>query len=60
MQLVEAVYVSNKEGGAALLHSVDLNNAFPNERSKSYGDGTMSPLEVFTGWRPDIFKWHKF
>ena len=55
VQLVEAVNVSNKEWGAALLHSFDFNNAFPNERY-----GTMSPLEIFTGWRPDISKWHKF
>ena len=52
--------VSQKEWGAALLYSFDLYNAVPNERSKAFGDGTMSPLESFTGWKPDMSKWHKF
>ena len=59
IQLSEAVYVSKKEWGSSLLHSFDINNAFPNKRSKFFGDGTMSPLEAFTGWKPDMSKWHK-
>ena len=50
-----------REGmGSSLLHSFDINNAFPNKRSKAFGDGTMSPLKAFTGWKPDTSKWHKF
>lgn len=52
--------VSKNKWGAALLHSFDLNSAFPNQRSKSFGDETMSPLKIFTLWKPDISKWHKF
>ena len=60
IQLSEAVDVSKKEWGCSLLHSFDINNAFPNKMSKSFGDGTMSPLQAFTGWKPDMSKWHKF
>ena len=45
---------------ASLLHSFDLNNAFPNRRSKAFEDGTMSPLEAFIGWKQDMSKWNKF
>ena len=60
IQLSEAVNVSNREWGASLLHLFDLNNAFPKRRSKAFGDRIMSPLEAFTGWKPDMSKWHKF
>ena len=56
IQLSDAVDVSNREWKASLLHSFDLNNAFPNRRSKAFGDGTMLPLEAFTGWKPDMSK----
>ena len=61
IQLVEAINtVSQRQLGLSCLHSIKVNNTFPNTRSRLFGDGEISPLESFARIKPDNSSLYRF
>ena len=62
IQLAEAsTTVSFRQWGVAMLHAICILDIFPNARSRSFGDGELSPLEAFSHCiKPDVSNWFRF